>query len=68
MSHYATYILHIWRSRTLQGPQWVARLECPTAGERRRFADPEALLSHLRVVENDQDSSPVTEIQLPEPP
>ncbi len=43
-----TYILHIWRSRTIQGWQWVARLVNSEDGQRLRFSNPETLLSHLR--------------------
>jgi hypothetical protein len=49
-SSHDTYILHIWRSRALAGWQWVARVEHLSDGQRHRFADPEALLVHLRVL------------------
>jgi hypothetical protein len=43
-----TYLLHIYRNRAVRGWQWAARLEHLPDGASVRFADPEALLAHLR--------------------
>lgn len=48
-----TYMLQIWRGRALGGRQWVARLEQLPGGEQLRFADPRALLEHLRELVTD---------------
>ena len=45
-----TYLLRIYRSRTVGGWQWRARLEHLTGGEHARFADPEALLAYLGTI------------------
>lgn len=45
-----TYLLHIYRSRTVGGWQWCARLEHLMGGEHARFADPEALLAYLGTI------------------
>jgi hypothetical protein len=50
MPQHDTYVLHIWRSRTLRGWQWVARLESASDGRAVRFSDPAALLDHLHGV------------------
>ena len=47
MPAHDTYMLHIFRSRAVNGWQWSARVECLHGGERRSFADPEALLAYL---------------------
>jgi hypothetical protein len=49
MPQVAAYLLRIWRSQTVRGWQWAARLE-HLGGESRLFSDPEALLAFLREV------------------
>jgi hypothetical protein len=44
------YTLHIYRSRAVNGWQWVARLEHLPEGESLRFTDPGALLAYLASV------------------
>ncbi len=45
-----TYLLHLYRSRTVSGWQWTAQLAHLPGGETLRFGDPEDLLAHLRTV------------------
>ena len=50
MPQHDAYLLHIYRSRTVSGWQWAARLEQLPGGTSRRFTDPEALLAYLQNV------------------
>ncbi len=60
MPRHDSYMLHIYRSRTVSGWQWAARLEQVPGRASRRFTDPETLLAHLRTVlrEGDQGELP----------
>ena len=40
-----TYLLHLYRSRSVGGWQWAARLDRLVDGESHRFSDPEVLLA-----------------------
>lgn len=48
MPQHETYVMQIWRSRSLAGWQWVARVERLSDGQRLRFTDPEALLAYVQ--------------------
>lgn len=50
MPAHDTFLLYIYRSRTLSGWQWRARLEHLAGGAPMRFDDPEALLAYLRTI------------------
>jgi hypothetical protein len=52
-----TYLLHLYRSRSVSGRQWAARLDRLTDGESLRFSDPEALLAHLQALVRALDES-----------
>ncbi len=43
-------MLRVWRSSQPNGWQWSARLEGLQDGQHRRFADLDALLTHLRAL------------------
>jgi hypothetical protein len=45
---YQAYLLKLWQVETADGPAWRASLEEIGDGQRKRFADIEALLQHLR--------------------
>ncbi len=44
---YVSYLLRLWRDGSEKG-LWRASVEDPRTGERRGFADLEALFEHLR--------------------
>ncbi len=44
---YVSYLLRLWRDSREEG-LWRASVEDPRTGERRGFADLEALFEHLR--------------------
>ncbi len=44
---YLAYMLRLWRVNTEAGPVWRTSLEDPHTGERRGFADLEALFAFL---------------------
>ena len=50
MPTHETYVLHLYRSRSVSGWQWAARLDHLTDGESHRFNDPEVLLAHLQAM------------------
>ncbi len=47
-AEYRAYMLRLWWVQREQGPTWRVSLEDARTGERRGFADLEALFSHLR--------------------
>ena len=57
MPAHDTYMLHVYRSRAVNGWQWVARVDDLRGRESRRFTDPEALLAYLRIVVRAGESS-----------
>ena len=60
-----TYLLHIYRSRSVSGWQWAARLDHLADGEIRRFADPELLLAHLQaLVQRIERAGPRTDLEM----
>ncbi len=50
MPAHDTYMLHVYRSRAVNGWQWSARVDDLRGRESARFADPEALLAYLGTV------------------
>ena len=44
---YQSYLLRLWRAPGGAGQPWRASLENPLTGERRGFADLEALVAYL---------------------
>lgn len=60
MPQHDAYMLHIYRSRTVSGWQWAARLEHVPGRTSQRFTDSETLLARLRTVirEGDQGELP----------
>ncbi len=52
-----TYLLHLYRSRSVSGTQWAARLDRLADGESLRFSDPETLLTHLQALVRALDES-----------
>ncbi len=50
MPAHDTYVLHVYRSRAVNGWQWSARVDDLRGRESARFADPEALLAYLETV------------------
>jgi len=61
MPAHDTYVLHVYRSRAVNGWQWSARVEDLRRRASERFADPEALLAYLgTVVRAGEPSAPPT--------
>lgn len=50
MPGHEAYLLHLYRSRSVRGWQWAARLEHLADGESCRFTEPEMLLAHLQAL------------------
>lgn len=50
MPAHDAYMLHVYRSRAVNGWQWSARVDDLRGRESTRFADPEALLAYLGTV------------------
>ena len=50
MPQYNSFLLRIWRSVGVDGPQWTGRLEHLQQAETLHFSNLDALLAHLRVV------------------
>lgn len=48
-SHYASYLLRLWRVHNDQQTTWVASIQDPTTGEKSSFANVAALLQFLQV-------------------
>ena len=65
MPQHYTYMLHIYRSRTVSGWQWAARLEQLPGRTSRRFTDQEALLAHLRTVVHEGDQADLSSGGMP---
>ncbi len=54
---YQSYLLRLWRAPGGAGQPWRASLENTHTGERRGFADLQALVAYLRV-ETEGESAP----------
>lgn len=62
MPRHDAYLLHIYRSRTLSGWQWAARLDHLPGRESLRFSDRSAAMDYLhRVVYARDDLEPSSE-------
>ena len=50
MARYDTFIVRVWRSVGVDGPQWSGRIEHVQQADTHQFGTVQALLDHLRTV------------------